>query len=97
MFEIIFPLVKCEATKRDILRNLALIYNPLGFVSPAHLMGKIIYRMICEKKLEWDNTITTDIIKVWDKMGKQSNSKDRNCQINSSKQRCGKNRSTCLL
>ena len=97
MFEIRFPLVKCEATKRDILRNLVSIYSPLGFVSPAHLMGKIIYRMICEKKLERDNTITSDIIKVWDKMGKQSNSKDRNSQINSSKQRCGKNRSTLLL
>ena len=65
--EIRFPLEKCKATKRDILRKLASIYDPLGFVSPVHLMGKIIYRMICEKKLAWDNTIPSDIMKVWDK------------------------------
>ena len=61
-----FPLEKCKATKRDILKKLASIYDPLGFVSPVHLMGKIIYRMICEKKLAWDNTIPSDIMKVWD-------------------------------
>ena len=66
-FEVRFPLEKCKATKRDILRKLASIYDPLGFVSPVHLMGKIIYRMICEKKLAWDNTIPSDIMKVWDK------------------------------
>ena len=66
-FEIRFPLEKCKATKRDILRKLASIYDPLGFVSPVHLMGKIIYRMICEKKLASDNTIPSDIMKVWDK------------------------------
>ena len=42
-FEIRFLLVKCKATKRDILRKLALIYGPLGFISPVLLMGKIIY------------------------------------------------------
>ena len=66
-FEIRFPLEKYKATKRDILRKLASIYDPLGFISPVHLMGKIIYRMICEKKLAWDNTIPSDIMKVWDK------------------------------
>ena len=39
-----FPLEKCKATKHDILKKLASIYDPLGFVSPVHLMGKIIYR-----------------------------------------------------
>ena len=66
-FEMRFPLEKCKGTKCDILRKLVSIYDPLGFVSPVHLMGKIIYRMICEKKLAWDNTIPSDIMKVWDK------------------------------
>ena len=63
-FETRFPLEKCKVTKRDILRKLALTYDPLGLVSPVHLMGKIIYQMICEKKLAWNNTIPSDIIKV---------------------------------
>ena len=66
-FELRFPLEKYKATKRGILKNLASIYNPLVFVSPMHLMGKIIYQMICEKKLAWDNTIPSDFMKLWDK------------------------------
>ena len=31
-FEIRFPLVKCKATNRNILRKFASIYDPLGFV-----------------------------------------------------------------
>ena len=40
--EIRFPLEKCKATKRDILRKLASVYDLLGFVSPVHLMGNIL-------------------------------------------------------
>ena len=66
-FEIRFPLVKCKATNCDILRKFTSIYDPLGFVSPVHLIRKVICRMICEKNLAWDNIIPSDIIKVWDK------------------------------
>ena len=52
-FEIGLPLEKYKAAKRGIVRKLASIYNPLDFISPVHLMRKIIYRMISEKKLAW--------------------------------------------
>ena len=66
MFEIRFCLEKCKEAKRDTLRKLALIYDPPGFLSPVHLMIKIIYRMICEKNPAWDNTILSEIIRFWD-------------------------------
>ena len=44
-------------TKRGILANLAKIYDPLGFVSPAILEGKQIYREASEIKLSRDTPL----------------------------------------
>ena len=53
-----------EPTKRETLRQLAKIYDPLGIASPITLQGKIIYRDICDAKLPWDfelnGTLTSD-------------------------------------
>ena len=50
-------------TKRGILANLAKIYDPLGFVSPAMLEGKQIYREASEIKLSWDTPPPEEIAK----------------------------------
>ena len=39
-----------NAIKRNILSTLASIYDPLGFVSLCSLLGKIIYRNLCDLK-----------------------------------------------
>ena len=39
-----------QLTKRNILSELASVYDPTGSISPAHLIGKILYREICEPK-----------------------------------------------
>ena len=50
-----------NATKRNILSTLASICDPLGFVSPCLLLGKIIYHKLCDLKVSWDKEITIDI------------------------------------
>ena len=50
-----------KPTKRKILSNLALVFDPLGIVSPVFLKGKIIFRMICELGLSWDQELPKDI------------------------------------
>ena len=37
-----------QLTKRNIMSELASVYDPTGLISPAHLIGKILYREICE-------------------------------------------------
>ena len=41
-------------TKEGALSQLAKVYDPLGLVSPATLVGKMLYREMCESRLAWD-------------------------------------------
>ena len=56
-------------TKREVLRNLAKVYDPLGLVTPLTLQGKLIFRDICANKLPWDADMGKPLIervKKWE-------------------------------
>ena len=40
--------------KQTILQKLGSIYDPFGIISPTTIIGKIIYRDVCDYKLSWD-------------------------------------------
>ena len=64
-----FPLDKIPSTKRELLKKLAKVYDPLGLTSPLTLQGKLIYRDICNQKLPWDAQLTTNLterVKKWE-------------------------------
>ena len=68
--------VFCETlTKRTVLQALASIYDPLGFISPVLLTGKIIYRKLCDLKIPWDAEIPKELQKEWIKWKQTLNSK----------------------
>ena len=49
---VIIPTYQQKAiTKRNILSYVASIYDPLGFISPSHVIGKAIYRELCDEKV----------------------------------------------
>ena len=60
-FIIQVPNINKNATKRNILSTLPSIYDPLGLVSRCLLLGKIIYRNLCDLKVSWDKEIPVDI------------------------------------
>ena len=55
---VVIPKMETSVTKRELLRNLARIYDPLGLVSPVTLKGKHIYREACKQKVPWDVKIS---------------------------------------
>ena len=57
-------------TKRNVLSYIASIYEPLGLISVSHIIGKVIYRQLCDKKRPWDGEIPQVLLKIL-KMGKR--------------------------
>ena len=64
-FVIQAPNVNKNATKRNILRALASIYELLGFASLCLFSGKISYLNLCDLKVSWDKETPIDIQTQW--------------------------------
>ena len=54
-----------QATKREVLRRLAMIYDPLGLKSAVTLAGKIIFRDICDAHITWDEELPESLKERW--------------------------------
>ena len=52
-------------TRRGLLSMLSSFYDPLGFIAPIILLGKIILQNLCNKKLGWDDPIIEDDCMIW--------------------------------
>ena len=58
-----FDIKDNEPTKRGVLHTFALIYYPLGIVSPVKLIRKIIFRDICDQHFKWDSELPENLRK----------------------------------
>ena len=41
------------------------MYDPLGLISPTTLLGKVLYRKMCEAHHSWDTQLPVEIAKQW--------------------------------
>ena len=48
---------KVQPTKRNILKVIASIYDPVGFLAPIVLNLKLLFQEICLKNIGWDDPI----------------------------------------
>ena len=48
-----------------MLSHLAKIYDPLGLASPVTLIGKQLYRDVCDEKIPWDTQLPGPLLKRW--------------------------------
>ena len=44
-------------TKKNVLSYIASTFVLLGLISTSHIIGKVSYRQLCQKKLPWDTEI----------------------------------------
>ncbi|XP_032791646.1 uncharacterized protein LOC116928659 [Daphnia magna] len=61
----ISPLTKTLATKRDLLRGISSIYDPLRFISPLSIPARILIQEIWKEKLDWDDHLPPPFSDRW--------------------------------
>ncbi|UYV84182.1 hypothetical protein LAZ67_X001460, partial [Cordylochernes scorpioides] len=64
-FRVNITLPEEVVTKRDLLSNIARIFDPLGFLSPTTVALKIIMQELWRGGTDWDEHIPNDIKEKW--------------------------------
>ena len=54
-------------TRREMSTQLASQFDPLGMASPYLLWGKLILQKVATSGVEWDETLSVDILDSWKK------------------------------
>ena len=62
----IADLQKKPLTKRGVLSGVNSLYDPLGFLSPVTLGGKLILRKVTSECTDWDEPLTGDVQEEWE-------------------------------
>lgn len=52
-------------TKRGVLSTLHSIFDPLGFVAPFILLGRMIFRELMDLSCDWDEPLPVEIERRW--------------------------------
>ena len=54
--------------KRDVLKAIASIFDPLGLISPLLLQAKIFMQSLWERKLDWDDLLPKELQGEWERI-----------------------------
>ena len=54
-----------SVTRRCILSVVSSVFDPLGFVSPFVLVGKLLLQELCRDGLGWDEPVSGDVARAW--------------------------------
>ena len=57
-----------ELTKRMLLSEISKVFDPLGFTTPVTVKGKILLQKIWNKKCNWDDIVSHDLVLEWNKL-----------------------------
>ncbi|XP_008183125.1 uncharacterized protein LOC103309446 [Acyrthosiphon pisum] len=64
-FNIAMDSTRSRCTKRTLLSDLNRVFDPLRFLAPVLLKGKIFMQQIWVLKVEWDSPLSADVIERW--------------------------------
>ena len=53
-------------TKRSLLKISAKIFDPLGLISPLTIQWKVLFQLLCNESVEWDDELSDEHLKKWD-------------------------------
>lgn len=52
-------------SKRQVLSDVARLYDPLGWIAPVIVLAKILIQKLWQSGLEWDDRLTEDLLSEW--------------------------------
>lgn len=64
-FKFKIDLKKTPYSRRGMLSLLSTLYDPLGFLAPFLVIGKIILQELCSMNLNWDDPVPEDNCNAW--------------------------------
>lgn len=54
-------------TRRGVMSTVSSLYDPLGFIAPVTIQGKIILRNLVSETTDWDEILSNDFREQWEK------------------------------
>ena len=69
--DIISKVSNLPVTKRNVLKNLSMFFDPLGLISPIVLQIKILFKEACALKYTWDNVLNDKFLEKWKRFFKE--------------------------
>ena len=57
-------------TKREILSCISRIFDPLGYMLPVTIKSRILLQEIWRTKVDWDDNLSTEFMKLWEDLFK---------------------------
>ena len=58
-------------TKRNVLKEVASVFDPLGLFSPVLLKGKVFLQTLWDRHLDWDDEIDSEDKTLWSKISSE--------------------------
>ena len=55
-----------EVTKRSVLSDIARVFDPLGFLGPLTVQGRMLVQEAWDNHYSWDDALPTDISSRWE-------------------------------
>ena len=52
-------------TKRDVLKDVSRLYDPLGFITPITMLSKVFLQELWQHKLHWDEPLPDNLRRLW--------------------------------
>ena len=56
------------ATKRSVLKLSAMVFDPMGFVTPCTVEMKILFQELCLDKIDWDSNLPKHLLGTWNSL-----------------------------
>lgn len=55
-------------TKREVLSEIARLFDPLGILGPVVVLAKLVFQQLWRKNIEWDDPIADEEFDVWSRL-----------------------------